>query len=624
MKNKNVLKGITTTLALTITLSSVVSGAKFTDVPEGHWAYPAVTYVSENKIIVGDLSGKFNLDEYIDKFRTSKILARIIGYTYETGATEEEKAELVKIYEKHKATVDSYKNKYAKWNSTSDMEIAYLLEKGIYKTEDLDHFIIINKQGKEQLRALSREEMAEFLVRILGAEQEAENADKTNLFDDDSSITQSRKNAVYYLRQIGVVSGDSHNKYLPKGAVTNATLAVFLYKTLPMMDEYKEDALQQNNSSLVTGVIEEVFPSLYSVQINVDGQTKVYKTGSGLNLASLVPGQSVTLVIENNTAVALSGTTAVEVTTQATTSAPAFSKSDYTQIEGWVDSVTDSSLSVMYRILNPRDEIIDTVKTYSIAPNCTVYRGSELVTRSEINIDEVVTVNVVGTTAYEIYLDQKDKAFNGTLLEKKSSDGKPVLKIESDNGKVYELNITDDTLITRKNAGLINWTELKVGDSLTVKAEYSNITELDSEGVKSTVEGIVSTIYMDENSTKVTVKVGNREQEYILSKGAGNRYSFKVGDRVSLKLESKEVTSINVTEANGDASVQGYVDVVKSDYFVLLTGSENRKIYMDEDTKITDAKDGDTVSALKENSKVYVSFDNDNTNVARTVTILEY
>jgi len=78
-------------------------------------------------------------------------------------------------------------------------------------------------------RALTREDMAVIIVRILKSEKEISYDEK---FMDDSEISDYAREAVYLLRTLGIVKGNEDGTFAPKRAVTRAEAAVIISNIL--------------------------------------------------------------------------------------------------------------------------------------------------------------------------------------------------------------------------------------------------------------------------------------------------------------------------------------------------------------------------------------------------------
>lgn len=80
---------------------------------------------------------------------------------------------------------------------------------------------------------LTRQDMAVLIERASGIESEISQA----LFSDDNLISDYAKEAVYRLRNTGIVNGDNENRFNPKACATRAEAAKVIYEMIVKGDE---------------------------------------------------------------------------------------------------------------------------------------------------------------------------------------------------------------------------------------------------------------------------------------------------------------------------------------------------------------------------------------------------
>ena len=171
-----------------------VHAMNFKDVNQNFWAYEYINNVAEKGLITADAAGYFKPNDNINKFETAKIFAKTAGYKY-NNLTGEEKSFYDNAYEKNKYLLESQAKKYAKWQKVADKEIAFLLEKNIFTPGDLEKFIVKDNKKNEKLRALSKEEAAVYLTRILEEDVNKYNDCKV-IFGDKSFIASDYLSSV--------------------------------------------------------------------------------------------------------------------------------------------------------------------------------------------------------------------------------------------------------------------------------------------------------------------------------------------------------------------------------------------------------------------------------------------
>ncbi len=666
----NVLKLVSVTLAFAITSSSIVMAKTFKDVPSTHWAYASISKITDRGYMLGDLSGKFNPDAYIDKFSSAKVLAKAAGYK-DANLTSEEKLYFDRIYAKYKDFLVQYAKKFTKWNSTADREMAYLLEKQIIVSEDLNQFVIKDKDGTEHIRALSREEIASFLVRLMGKTTDAANLKNVAKFSDDSTITENRKTQVYYLKSVNVVKGDAANKFNPKGAVTNGAMALMLDNVLSIMEgtvsgsttapapaptlppASTQPNTNVNNIGSVSCVFEEYFPTVNVIQVTLNGAQKLYSVAATVTIkingimstaAQLKKGMQMTCVLNNAEVIqidALQATqdvpTAAPTNTTSTTSTTSTANKNLNSIEGVVSASTDSTftktLSVDFKMISPSGLTNTETRVYTIDPTCTIKRGDKTIAFTDMKVGDIVTGKVAGDVVYSIQLQEKNRNFSGTLIKKNNAttSGKTSIVVEDSTKKTYELLVDGDTEIERKGQGTVEWYQLRVGDSVDITAEYNKVTDIYATGTNSTVEGTINAIRISYDLCEIDLKSSSGSvKTYAVMGDNVDIYSVRLGSKVKLRLESQEVSTMSVTAGSSEQeSYTGKITSMRTDYMTVRnttgTGAATKQIYFTDTTLYIDSATGKTISknAFYEGMTVYVIIQDSVSNKAKTVTLLD-
>jgi len=299
--------------------SAVPAALLYNDVPADHPAYGPIARIAQKGVLVGDTSGNYRPDDFIDKFETAKILANLAGYKL-IEFTEAEKLYFERSYEANRELISQYGNRFKKWNAATDREIAYLIEKDILTPEDLNQFVVL-REGEEAVRALSREEAMVYIVKLLGKKDEALSASNLFAYADDIKITAAYKPYVYYMKNAGLTIEAEDNNFNPKQAVTRADMAVLLDKAIvfketgadyavpPPAEEPQPDPSAK--TEIVSGVFDKLFESEtgYAIQMITDGGVKVlYKVSAMASvmingvrgeLQGLTEGQPLKVLLNN-------------------------------------------------------------------------------------------------------------------------------------------------------------------------------------------------------------------------------------------------------------------------------------------------------------------------------------
>ncbi len=656
MKIGKVAQKTAAVLALCFSMSSVSYAASYSDVPGSHWAYSSISRLAEQGVMVGDSTGKYYPDKAVDKFYTVKVLAKMAGYKY-VNLTTEESLYINRAYEANKGIIQQYSKAFTKWDSTADKEIAYLLEKGILQVTDLNQFVVRLSDGTEKLRALSREEYCAFLVRFMGKTAEADSATYSGKFADDAALDAAYKNDVYYLKSQGVVSGDTNNKFNPNSAVTKAAMAVMADKVLTIASGGSSASNGQNGSAITTitsvkGTLYKVYPALNAVQISDSGTVSTYKLsdtisiyvdGSLRTIGDLAEGMNVTGVITN---AQLSELRAQSVPSNGvaapTTNQTATAPSAYTRVEGTVSDIVNDGVAQSVKIKIPsitaKGVISYTEKTYIVANGCTVKRNNMSTSFTDIRPGEVIYAGVSGNSVYTIELEEKNVTIKGGRLINKRYDAvgnRAVLTVSYGAGKQDDFFAIKDSVLERKGVGDCRWNSLRVGDTIDLTAEYSNIRSLYAAGEKTSEIGWISEVFIAEENSFIKVREDeNRMSQYkvyYIADSSVDLYDLTLDSKIRVKLDSEEVEGITViSRASKSASMTGYIYNIKSDYMSFAENLKNdsaQKIYLDSDTKYVDATEGTTVkrSFLEDDMQVHITVRNENGKIiAKTVTVIDY
>lgn len=169
----------------------------------GHWAYPAVSYLSNTRIVSGRGDGTFDPDAPITRAEFVKMIVEAYGL-YDSRAT----ADFVDV-----STTDWYYG-----------YVASMVKRG---------YILGNDMGQFNPNAIiSRQDMAVILYRTL----QGKNLVKViptleKLFTDFDTVSPYAQNSVTYLSNMGLING-SDGMYRPHDSSTRAEAAQVLFNAI--------------------------------------------------------------------------------------------------------------------------------------------------------------------------------------------------------------------------------------------------------------------------------------------------------------------------------------------------------------------------------------------------------
>jgi len=539
---------------ISILTSNVYGAVKFKDVPENHWAFKAIAEISEKGLIVGDASGNFKPDAPIDKFETTRILAKYIGYKF-TNVTEEERAYYRKAYDKNKAIITQYAKPFTKWKSAYDYEIAFLLEKEIYTVEDLSQFIVKDANGVQQFRALSRQEAAVYLVKLMGLKSEALSGSYNMNLADDADIKRIYKPYVYYSLKAGIINSEEGGIFKPNGWVTRALMSLFLYNSLNCIDKSEAQKPVANSPSVtqiisLTGNITKVYPEQNSIQITsgsgmdiyqLSPETSIYVDSFLKTRGDLKEGMAVKAVLANGKIIDIQ---AFGLSTN--NSIVPVSNRQISTVEGILKDIRfeESGIAVDLTLINPDGKPGET-KTFVLDKNHTIARLGAEISAEDLKSGDVVIADISGGVCLRLLLAERDREIrSGTLLEKKTANDVNILLVKDQNGSVFELKIDEQTKILRQN-NQVNYAGLRIGDMIDAYCTYDRLTSVSAHGLKTELTGALLEILIasDNQSIVLTTEDGQNRRFYIIPEKV-DVYKLRIGTKVRISLDSWEVEAI--------------------------------------------------------------------------------
>jgi hypothetical protein len=646
-----------TAAALILAAPLHASAAQYADVSAGHWARTYVDKVSSAGIMVADAAGRFNPDQLVDKFEASKTLAVMAGYKY-SGRSAQEQTYYDGCYSKWKGFINQYVNKFKKWNGTMDREIAFLLEKGVLATTDLDQFVVVDGGGAERVRALSRQDAAVFITRVMGKEKEAAGGNFQQTFADNAKISASARPCVYYLKSIGVFSVDGSNSFNPAGSMSRAMMAVAAAKAMdvisppvstPAPAQTPAPTAQPTPAPApitaytpISGTLTKIYDSFSAIQISgigesgatkiyavaanaiikIDGYTKAFKDlREGLTVTCALSGQE--LVTVNAVSASAPAPSPVPSASPAPSYAPvpapaAPAAAERSSLEGTVAAVrTDGSgnyVSIEVRILTPKGTVYSETRSFIVPSGCPVERGGKASSFLSIVKGDIITAEVAGATAYSINLEEKNREFAATLTDKKTvaETGAAILAVKDGTGKTSEFRVTSDSYIYRKGVGVVAWSELRLGDSLDIRAEYDKIVEIYAYGSRRTDDVTVKEIFISETEQcRVTVTGSDgKTVVYPIIRGMLDPYGLRAGARYRLALDSNEAEAASLIQNYVLTQFTGFISSIGANRVTVRDAAGVEKQFsFDAATSFTDSVTGRSVtgSYLTVNMKVSVS-----------------
>ena len=641
LKKILVLMSVSSMVFCNSNLNNIIA-MNFKDVKQNFWGYEYINYVAERGLITADAAGYFKPNDNINKFETAKILAKTAGYKYDD-LTQEEKDFYDNAYKNHKDLLDKQAKNYSKWQKIADREIAFLLEKNIFTPGDLEKFIIKNDSDKtEKLRALSKEEAAVYLVRIMDdLVSENDYYYQEKIFNDDSFISSDYKPYVYCLYKNNIITGDDNNKFNPKSAVTKTTMSVMLSKTLKFIENNKIQKIES-----IYGKVDKIYSGIGAIQIiEADGSKNIYKISDDADIIinnkpkkiiDLKENMIVTGSLNNfiiSSLEAKNYDSSFDLNSNLNSDLDENIKLNLSSVIGIVDSVYDKydsnqkEINIKIQMVNPIGGIINQVQKYILADNCKISRENNPIELNNILQDEIVKIDFYNSKAYAISIVDKNKKIYGVLKQKKYDNNNIYLIISSDDGTNYELKLNNNTYITRKNNGNVSWLDLKIGDKITASTEYNNLIDIYAEGEKSTKEGWIEQVKILKDGSgiiKLRDADNNKIQKYNISAGKIDIYSLRVNNKIKINLDSNEIESIYVLDKTEISYFGEVTRILDNTTLRIKTESNNEiEIQCDKNTEFRNINDKIiNIGDVRRKNRIYIIMNDGISNTAKLIRII--
>ena len=177
----------------------------YDDVNESDWYFDYVTELSENKIVSGDGTGKFNPSDNVTREQFLKMLIEATGI--ETAESE---------------------------NTFEDVLSGAWYKPYVLKAKNLGVVDGISDTEFGIGRNITRQDMAVMISRTIEKLGLSIDAVETDAFADDEKVSDYAKEAVTYMKSIGLIEG-YNNEYRPIDNLTRAEASKVIYELLQII-----------------------------------------------------------------------------------------------------------------------------------------------------------------------------------------------------------------------------------------------------------------------------------------------------------------------------------------------------------------------------------------------------
>jgi len=629
-----VLAAILTLLAATPAMAQ--AAASFNDVPASHPSAAAIAWVSNpanNVFMMGDAAGNFNPTRTLTNFEAAQVLAMASGFRIVTAnLPAAQQAMFERSVNNSRQFLDSMAAGHTAWNRSFDREIAFLLYHNVITETEVLGFVTTSGQTSVA-NSLTREQAITWVARMAGhSSAAAVTLPHPNPFADDASINANYRRYVYFALNSNFIQRGT-GTFNPTQNINRAELATILFN---MLNAQSTTTGQTTGAGTVIGVIEAIQGT---TQINVRTATALQSVRFTANSIIMIDGQQrpfsalqvgMTVTVLTNAqgeVVSLVGRTD-SVHTGAATPAGNLSFD-----EGFVTAITANGLTIRTQRVRISGEVINEERNFTLAANVLITRGGVAAPFNSVQVGDIAFFRFAGDILHELTLVERERTLVGTLLESRPPEtvgGSPTLTVAMPDDRIYELRTIPVTTFTRNGVQNLNWSDIRIGDSVTINAEYDRAVSVVASGVRTTVNGRLTELVIRERNSQITVTRPTGESEiYVVVPGAFDIYSLRIGQTLSVMLDSREVIDIQI---QGQSSAQqtvllGYIQAIHANGNITVVegqGNARRTINLQLANNATITRAGASLNrnALRVNMNVHVTLTEPQSNTVQAIIIL--
>ncbi len=494
---------------------------KFTDISESthSWAVEAVSAMTEKGIINGVSETAFSPDTQVTRIQSLLLISRMLGYNDDTVQTY-----INTIYSLYENELSSLSTPYKK-------ELAFLVFSGAFTADE------ITSMNLDE--AVSREEAAMFLSK---ADKMQSNTSANSVkYGDDSSISQTYKNYVYYVSKKGYMNGLGDNMFGPKEIVTRAQIATMLYRVM-----------NNSNISYEKVTVDKVNLSDNTVSVFSEGAT--VKLGSDVTYRN--KGKKVDIK-EYYTNLYCVATKIDSVIVQLDAFFEA--QSVETSTDGKILYLPSTKTGVQIADIDTGEEI-----TYKWADRYSItIKGSEGTIDQLRKGDYVVLgLDKAGRIIELEVMEITSELTDLVISEVEVTASKTYIYVEDEAGETQKYEITSSAKI-RKNGTEVAFDALGEGDKISkLSLSYNRVKSLDVYSDISSTNGKITTIHLSADGSYIVISNGSEESKFNLNKNTkyyvyGEEktvYGLELEQYASITLDGSNVAKVEVSTVSSTAT----------------------------------------------------------------------
>lgn len=554
MKKLSKLASALAAVMLLSTAPQVFAESVFSDISDKKYSW-AVGYIEDmhsQGFISGYEDGTFKPDKDITRLEALSLFAR----TMKSDATADAMTAATKKYGSLVANLNL---------NFGDDDICYLLYRGALKESELSTYLA------EDLRSepMPRHEAAAIITKALCAEKKASSEIMVVLdYTDAKQIPNNASKYVYFVTTEGIMSGMGDGTFSPNSGVKRSQMAVMLSKTVDAMgltvEKLKIAGIDENDVYFYDeNHIDSEAAEPEKMGYNSD--TKFYLEGEPVQAKNVPTNVNAMFTYVRN-----------ELAYVDIESA----EPDRTVIGTYQGS---SRTNGIYTVAIKTD---DGVQSFTLADDAEViYANSPATSIRDFTENAKVTAYISGGKVVKIKGEAKQSTITKATIEDISiiDDNCITISHASDDYNGLKLEVSPNVKVV-KNDSTASLAEIYTGDVVTLTLEYGIVTSIKAESISRVISGVIKSVEIS-STPKITVDVNGKENTYtvtsdvtiIVNNKDATLYDFRVGDTVSLTLESQAVKKITATSSSSTAySKTGVITAVNDSYkFIKISYTEN-------------------------------------------------
>ncbi|WP_099187510.1 S-layer homology domain-containing protein [Tepidibacter mesophilus] len=420
---------------------------KFRDIDEYEWAQSSIERMSLKGIIKGISDNEFSPSKNVTKIESLAMIIRTMGW-------DDEANECLDLIKKGKKD-DKLEEKLQDWGK-GYIEVA--LDKGIIDEVDIwqDNFTT----------PATRQEVAKYIIRALGYEEEAQKYMKEDLrFKDTSAVQIGNVGYIYLIDKKEIMAGYPDDTFRPNQSVKRAEMA----KLIDNLDEKlndedtkeDEDKDEVETKDIFKGKITELDLDDEEIVVKIDNKEKLFEIENNTvikidnkeeNIEDLYVGMNVKIIVEDEKVVKV------------------YAYYDEEEYKGTMLStnIEKNELTI---------KVNDIEKTFKIDEDADIELDDKNVKLEELQKGMELEIKLKDGKIIEINAESIEQEYDGKIVEKiEGKTNKLTVKIDNDN-ETFEVD--EDVEIELENNEDGQFEDLIVGSEIEIKVVNNVIVEIE-------------------------------------------------------------------------------------------------------------------------------------------------